>query len=426
MSSDLTIYVGDAGEKYSDPDDWRELIVNGRLQPDSVIPYRRNGALAHARARDIPELAEVVGALKAAEAAAVAPAASGSSPLTEPPPLTLDKPLAQPSPTVLTAPVADAPESGPAPFQPQHRQSPRPPAQEGVWPMRVLAAFAGLVVLAVIFGALRSTGGGEGDIVVDEAAPVSMFATRETRVRVEPRSSGPAPLASLSRGDAVSGTWVDGAGGGRWLQLTEGPHQGAYVWGANLLGERPPALAEMIRSTAEVVTAGHVLSAPRPDANILNEVSPGQRLEVVGRTETGWLEITRKSGGVGYVSDTVFTSPEAIAEDAPPDSMFGGLPMHAPYDEEQAVPVEPGAQPSFDCAQAQSPAERQVCADPELASLDRALAQAYARAVAASTEDSAMRREQRLWLSLRDETQHDRPALVELYTRRLRELESGT
>jgi hypothetical protein len=46
---ELTIYVGNGGEKYSDPQDWRELIVEGRLNGDSFVPVRRAGALHHIR-----------------------------------------------------------------------------------------------------------------------------------------------------------------------------------------------------------------------------------------------------------------------------------------------------------------------------------------------------------------------------------------
>jgi stress response protein SCP2 len=53
---DLTVYVGDAGEKYSDLDDWRDLIMEGRLLPGSTVPIRRAGALSHQAAKDVPEL----------------------------------------------------------------------------------------------------------------------------------------------------------------------------------------------------------------------------------------------------------------------------------------------------------------------------------------------------------------------------------
>lgn len=53
---ELTIYVGEAGEKYSDPTDWRDLIQTKRLTPATIIPVRREGALTHGRAGEVPEL----------------------------------------------------------------------------------------------------------------------------------------------------------------------------------------------------------------------------------------------------------------------------------------------------------------------------------------------------------------------------------
>jgi uncharacterized membrane protein YhaH (DUF805 family) len=55
-TGELTIYVGDSGEKYSDPLDWRELIADGRLSPEQIVPVLRDGHLHHARAVDVPEL----------------------------------------------------------------------------------------------------------------------------------------------------------------------------------------------------------------------------------------------------------------------------------------------------------------------------------------------------------------------------------
>lgn len=75
---ELTIYVGHAGEKYSDPDDWRELIVEGRLEASSLVPVRRAGALQHRRAYDLPELKPLFDEL------GVAPSTAASSPSPRP------------------------------------------------------------------------------------------------------------------------------------------------------------------------------------------------------------------------------------------------------------------------------------------------------------------------------------------------------
>jgi uncharacterized protein len=60
--------------------------------------------------------------------------------------------------------------------------------------------------------------------------------------------------------------------------------------------------------------------------------------------------------------------------------------------------------PSFDCAAAASEAEKLVCKDPELAVLDRRLAEVFARAKAAPGADQArLTAEQRGWVKGRDD-----------------------
>lgn len=69
------------------------------------------------------------------------------------------------------------------------------------------------------------------------------------------------------------------------------------------------------------------------------------------------------------------------------------------------------AQPSFDCARAGSKAEEMICADPDLAALDRRMADRYAaaRAVVAGLDsgsveaDGTLRASQRGWIRGRDE-----------------------
>lgn len=58
-SDQVTIYVGQAGEKYSDPEEWRELIRSKRLARATLIPVRRGGVLQHLQAHEVPELAAV-------------------------------------------------------------------------------------------------------------------------------------------------------------------------------------------------------------------------------------------------------------------------------------------------------------------------------------------------------------------------------
>ncbi|MCW5747090.1 MAG: DUF1311 domain-containing protein [Alphaproteobacteria bacterium] len=64
------------------------------------------------------------------------------------------------------------------------------------------------------------------------------------------------------------------------------------------------------------------------------------------------------------------------------------------------------ASPSFDCARARSSAERLICAEPQLAGVDRDMAAAYRRALAAvrtAKDRETLGRDQVEWLKGRDE-----------------------
>lgn len=66
------------------------------------------------------------------------------------------------------------------------------------------------------------------------------------------------------------------------------------------------------------------------------------------------------------------------------------------------------AKPSFDCAKARSPAEKLICAEPDMARLDATLAEDFRSALAAAKSDpvraQALRDGQRRWLAERDRT----------------------
>jgi uncharacterized protein len=62
--------------------------------------------------------------------------------------------------------------------------------------------------------------------------------------------------------------------------------------------------------------------------------------------------------------------------------------------------VDPASAASFDCAKAQSPMEKHICADPKLSAADETLAAAYKKVLDALSDDAAakVRKGQREWL----------------------------
>ena len=86
----------------------------------------------------------------------------------------------------------------------------------------------------------------------------------------------------------------------------------------------------------------------------------------------------------------------------------------------EIVPVRPAAN-SAPCAG--SPAAQMVCADPELAGADRAMARAYRRAVRSGADPDQLRAEQRDWLAVREEAaRRSRGAVASIYDQRIDEL----
>jgi uncharacterized protein YecT (DUF1311 family) len=82
-----------------------------------------------------------------------------------------------------------------------------------------------------------------------------------------------------------------------------------------------------------------------------------------------------------------------------------------------------GDGPSFNCRIARSASERLVCADPDLARLDRRLNAAYEDAIAAGADRRALRREQDQWLAVRERAAPDPDAVADTYRRRIEELD---
>lgn len=94
--------------------------------------------------------------------------------------------------------------------------------------------------------------------------------------------------------------------------------------------------------------------------------------------------------------------------------------------EPQPVPAPPPAataRPSFNCANARTRGERAVCADPDLAALDRQMASQYQRAVSGSPPAQAalLRRTRDRFLSYRDSCPND-ACIANAYRGRMREI----
>lgn len=114
------------------------------------------------------------------------------------------------------------------------------------------------------------------------------------------------------------------------------------------------------------------------------------------------------------------TSQGNAAPATPPES-----PAAAPAEPQAPAPVAEDAGPSFDCNKASSDAETQVCADPQLAALDRRLAALY-KAAQTSPDELDIAAEQRGWVKGRDacwQAVDAKRCLLESYQTRIVELQ---
>lgn len=110
-----------------------------------------------------------------------------------------------------------------------------------------------------------------------------------------------------------------------------------------------------------------------------------------------------------------------------PAPVITPAPQPAPAPERdiaEAVPApRPQTQPSFQCRYAGTRAERMICGDEQLATLDRRLDRAFDRAVSSGVPYRALRNEQDDWLSIREDAARRSPeAVASVYRQRIREL----
>ena len=85
---------------------------------------------------------------------------------------------------------------------------------------------------------------------------------------------------------------------------------------------------------------------------------------------------------------------------------------------------ETASGPSFDCSRVTSENLKLICATPDLAAADRALAAAYRQALAATSDTAALRDGERAWIVARNNAPTDADQLRALYAERIQILRS--
>ncbi len=97
----------------------------------------------------------------------------------------------------------------------------------------------------------------------------------------------------------------------------------------------------------------------------------------------------------------------------------------APGTTRPAMATPSAVRPSFDCAKARSTPEKMICADPELAQLDRELGRLHARAKSSAVDSAAFKRQNDSEWRRREATCRDRECLTRWYADRRAQLIAG-
>lgn len=107
------------------------------------------------------------------------------------------------------------------------------------------------------------------------------------------------------------------------------------------------------------------------------------------------------------------------AVETPPSTVTPAAPPPA---QRVSRPAPPAKRPASQCGLAPTPADRMLCASPELRAADRRMLRAYRQAVEAGANREILEGEQSAWRVLRNRSA-SRAEMADAYARRMRELE---
>ncbi len=153
------------------------------------------------------------------------------------------------------------------------------------------------------------------DIIAPEVK--QFYAATQARLRDRPTITDSSVTGKLLRGDAVSGVIVNGASAGElWLKLAEDK---GFVNLVNLTETPAPALQKKFgQKIIELPGAAKLLKSPARNGEITERLRQGTSVTVSGITDNGYLEVIRKTGGVGYIAGGVEIIADLEKPDLPP------------------------------------------------------------------------------------------------------------
>lgn len=193
----------------------------------------------------------------------------------------------------------------------------------------------GLLLLALIGGGVFYSIQSGSFVATPQVAikPVKLFASRIANVRSRPTKDS-AELGQLTRGMAINGIEVVGIDPtSAWVKVSDGKFANGFVSKTNLVPDEPVKVDASVAGTMTLSIGAEVRAKPDASSPVIENLSGGDIVNSVGKTETGWIEITPKGGGVGYVQAKAFEQVVQYSEDGSaitpgtsnqPNSGFGG------------------------------------------------------------------------------------------------------
>lgn len=319
----------------------RRAIENRLLARETLVTLIQGEESRTLRAGAVAELAplfdEIIGALpkpvtepeaqpderpkdkKASGAARRAPVVAPD----ETAPDTADTPEVKPPPAATASPVLEV-AANDAQARPEAAASDQAARDLGRTLRKILdrlpapALWTGVVValLATLFLLGQCAGGGlsKNGATSPEPVVVTLYVTRQTNVRPDVKA---AEIGTVERGDVVRGV-IQGAGDGdQWLQVSEGPHQGRWIWAGNLSPNPRPTLIERLDGSLVRALRPGVLRREGRDGRFTDHaVRVGDGLALLAYVAGDQVEVQMDGGGVGYVSAEVFRPDEQAQAEA--------------------------------------------------------------------------------------------------------------
>jgi hypothetical protein len=126
----------------------------------------------------------------------------------------------------------------------------------------------------------------------------SFYAVRKAKLRDKPSTEGSVVKGEVVRGAQLTGQLVEGTDGKtQWLKVDG---TGYFISAANISNEAPVVLSAILNRTVTLDEQSDVRSQPSDDAAPMDSLVSGTAVDAVGVAD-GWIEITLKKGGVGYI-----------------------------------------------------------------------------------------------------------------------------